>query len=194
MNSCPWWSSPVSPRGGGDFWLFESHNLWSYNSSAELPSFAGPQETHTHMHACVHSIFFLCYTFISFPLSTCMHPARPSSFMRFPDVDRFRPLVCVPSWLMLLLYNIRLPLCEPRDTLWSWAWPPTSLKVKAGEHGVYCRLQVSGTGLQMVYANLDESQFKMNLLLFTYSGALHHIKQSNMGCTKCQLGNSTFKI
>lgn len=114
------------------------------------PSLGLRKHTHMHAHACVHAIFFLCYTFIFFPLSTCTHPARPSSFMRFPDVDRFRPSVCVPSWLMLLLYNIRLPLWEPRDPLWSWAWPPTSLKVKVGEHGVYCRLQVSGTDLQLV--------------------------------------------
>lgn len=97
------------------FLAVESHNLWSYNSSAELPSSAGPQETHT-------LDFFLFLYFRALSLST---HALPPSAMPFPDVfpaDRLRPSPsrasspCTLGW---------------RPTLHSSPWTTTDLSTVA---------------------------------------------------------------
>lgn len=101
------------------FLAVESRNLWSYNSAAELPSSAGPQETHTHSHTCMYT-HFLCYTFSIFLLSLSQHILpSPSSSMRFPDVF---PVFSVSG---LIQYSLQIKAARGRwaSSIWT-LWPP----------------------------------------------------------------------
>lgn len=98
------------------FLAVESRNLWSYNSSAELPSSAGPQETHTHTHinACIHTCFF-SLLHIQYFLALSPFPPPPLACV-FQMCFQFQASVSVPSRLKLLQL-VELPLSEPSD-LW----------------------------------------------------------------------------
>lgn len=116
---CRWWG----PSRGG-FLAVESRNLWSYNSSAALPSSAGPQETHTHSHTCMYThlffFFLLCYTFSIFSLSL---PSPSSSCMRFPDVFSV-------SSLSQCSQQIKAATARRASSFWT-LWPLTCLMFEA---------------------------------------------------------------
>lgn len=101
------------------FLAVESRNLWSYNSSAELPSSAGPQETHTHthIHACIHTCFFFFVTHSVFSRSLSLPPS--SSCMRFPDVFSVSSL-CQCS------QQIKAATARRASSFWT-LWPLTCL-------------------------------------------------------------------
>lgn len=105
------------------FLAVESSNLWSYNSSAELPSSAGPQEahTHTHSHTCMYTHLLFSLLHIQYFLALNTHslpPPPPCVFQMCFQFFQSQASVSIPSRLNPLVV-VELPLSEPCDP------PPT---------------------------------------------------------------------
>lgn len=88
----------------------EGPNLWSYNSSSELPSSGGPQETHTHTRSqtCIHT-FLPAFVRQSVFSCSCSCSLRSCIFQMFLQFH-----VRIPGRLKPLEV-IELPLSAPCD-------------------------------------------------------------------------------
>lgn len=119
---CCWWWGP----GKGDFWLCTAVICGLIIARLNFPPSLCLRK-HTHMHACTHTCFFLCYTFMFFFLSLHAHALPPSIFHAFSR--------CVSSGRIQapVRYSQQIKAAAERRASALWTpWPLTCLRVDDG--------------------------------------------------------------